>query len=107
MDPEELQRLVERMLNTKRGAKVMYTADRLRLEGRRQGLEEGIKQASRSTLLRQLRLRFGAAVSHAEAKVQSATLDQVQLWLDRAVLAATLDEVFRAEDVHRRPDTAP
>jgi hypothetical protein len=69
----------------------MYTADRLRLEGRRQGLEEGI----RLNLLRLLRLRFGDAVSQVEARIQSATLDQVYLWFDRAVLATTLDDVFR------------
>ena len=105
MDPEELQRLVERMLNTKRGAKVMYTADRLRLEGRRQGLEEGIGQgieqgedrALRRTLLRQLRLRFSVKASSVKPMVQSAALSQVQRWLDRMVLAATLDDVFRED----------
>ena len=101
----------------------MYTADRLRLEGRRLGLEEGLKQggekgvqerlergmergidqgieqgedqAMRASLLRLLQLRFGDAARLATPQVEAAPPEQVRRWFDRAVLAATFDEVFR------------
>ena len=91
MDPEELQILVDRMFAAKRRGRATYTADRLHLEGWREGLEEGI----RKNLLRLLRLRLGDAASHAEPKIQSASPEQLNLWFDRAAFASTLDDVFR------------
>lgn len=112
VEPEEVQELVEPILNAKRARRILFTADRLRLEGRRQGLEEGLEQgiekgieqgveqgedrATRRTLFRLLQLRFGNAASRAEPRIRSATRKQVRLWLDRTVLAGTLEDVFRA-----------
>ena len=111
MVSKELQDLVESILSQKRRPKVMYTADRLRLEGRRQGLEEGLKQgfarglkkvlakeaanSLRYALLRLLRFCFGTEASHAEPRIQSVSPEQLNLWFDRAAFAATLDDVFR------------
>lgn len=107
MSSKEFQELMDRMLAAKRRGKAMYTADRLHLEGWRQGFEEGFMRVCRTKLLRLLHLRFGDAASHVGGKIQCATLDQLNLWHDRAALAATLDDVFRADERSTRPDTAP
>ncbi|HWE61769.1 MAG TPA: hypothetical protein VHB98_08665 [Chloroflexota bacterium] len=71
-------------------------ADRLRLEGRAQGVEQGIEQgrlaAKREDVLHLVRLRFGAApaaLAHRVATADGPVLDRM---LERAVQVAGLDE---------------
>jgi predicted transposase YdaD len=62
----------------------MTTADMLRAEG-----------AAR-TLVRQLTRRFATVPTEVRARIDAASLEQLDLWSDRVLDAETLDEVFEA-----------
>lgn len=60
-----------------------------------QGIQQGIQQGERGMLLRQLRTRFGAQVNvDTEHRVAAASSDQIALWADRVLSAATLAELL-------------
>src|SRR5262245_32605553 len=68
-------------------------------EGSKQGLEQGVKQGleqgERKLLLRQLRRRFGAEVDgEIERRVAVASAEQVEVWAERVLSAATLAELL-------------
>lgn len=69
---------------------VSNVADQLRVEGRLKGLAEG----QRSTLLRQLRSRFGALPADVIARVLAADGAQLDLWTERILTAPTLSAVL-------------
>ena len=75
----------------KRG-ELMGLGQALRAEGRQEGRQE---EAAR-LLRRQLTRRFGPLPAWVEAKLAQATTDTLELWADRILDAASLDEVFRA-----------
>lgn len=65
-------------------------------QGVQQGVQQGVEQGERKLLLRQLRRRFGAEVDGAiEERVVAASAEQVELWAERVLSAATLDEILR------------
>ena len=62
--------------------------------GRAQGHAEGERKAARTTLVRQLRVRFGDLPDDVVAIVQACDdLERLNRWLDRFATAATLDDV--------------
>jgi hypothetical protein len=68
-------------------------------EGVKQGLEQGVKQGleqgERKVLLRQLRRRFGAEVDgKIERRVAAAPAEQIEIWVERVLSAATLNELL-------------
>jgi predicted transposase YdaD len=65
-----------------------------REEGRTEGRVAGREEALRGTLRKQLRARFGLLSDAAAARIQAAGPDQLDAWLDRVVIAASLDEVL-------------
>jgi flagellar biosynthesis/type III secretory pathway protein FliH len=74
---------------------------RLIEEGRQQGLEEGRQQGLEETrqrlqgmLLRLLRQRFGCQVTEVERRVAAASIEQVETWIGRVLLVASLNELF-------------
>lgn len=58
------------------------------------GEERGRTKHARQTLRRQLTLRYGDLSSEITARIDEAPVDQLDRWLDRIVIASTLDEVF-------------
>jgi len=78
------------------------TGKQLIEEGRKQGLQEGIaqgiaqaRQRFRAKVLRALRQRFGDAVQpYIEQRVAAASNEQLEIWLSRLVMGATLEEAF-------------
>jgi uncharacterized protein DUF4351 len=68
----------------------MSIADWYEDRGRQAGRDEG----ARSILLRQLRARFGALPDVVVARIQAAATPQLDVWADRVLTAATLDEVL-------------
>jgi predicted transposase YdaD len=77
----------------------MSTADTLRAEGRVEGRVEGraegeVKGAAR-TLVRLLTRRFTTVPDEVRARIEAASLEQLDIWSDRVLDAATLDDVFR------------
>ena len=64
-------------------------------EGVKQGLEQGLEQGERKLLLRLLRRRFGTAVdAEAERRVAAAPTEQIEIWAERVLSAATLTELL-------------
>jgi hypothetical protein len=63
-------------------------------EGRAEGRSEGRVEGLRSVLGKQLRLKFGSLPAHAEARLATATGEQLEAWSGRVLVAATLDEVW-------------
>jgi predicted transposase YdaD len=62
--------------------------------GRDEGRAEGRAAGQRDTLLRILRKRFGALSDATMAKLASASVAQLDVWLDRVLDATTVDEVL-------------
>jgi hypothetical protein len=69
----------------------MSTADTLRAEGRAEGVAKGTAR----TLVRQLTRRFGTVPDEVRARIDTASLEQLDIWSERVLDAAMLDEVFR------------
>jgi hypothetical protein len=71
-------------------------------QGVKQGLEEGLQQGlaqglerERKLLLRLLRRRFGNQVDGGtERRVEAASAEQIEVWIDRVLFAATLAELL-------------
>ncbi len=64
----------------------MTAAERLRLEGE--------KRARASVLLRQLTLRFGELDARVVDRIQSASDEELDAWIDRVLVARSVDEVL-------------
>lgn len=66
--------------------------------GVKQGREEGVKQGldrERKLLLRLLRRRFGNQVGvETERRLEKASADQIELWAERVLSAASLADVL-------------
>ena len=72
---------------------LMTLGERLREEGRKEGRKEGLEKG-RSLLRKQLRLRFGALPSWAEARLGRVGLDELEELGERVLTAKTLEEVL-------------
>ncbi len=86
---------------TEQGRKVGLAQgmQRGKLEGRVEGRLEGIVEGKAETFLRQARLKFGDLSSSRIATVRKASIDKLDVWLERLMTAKTLDDVFGG---HRR-----
>ena len=61
---------------------------------REEGHAEGFVESARSTLLRQLRKRFGAVPQTIADRIEKTSdLEQLTAWLDRFVTAESLEEM--------------
>lgn len=66
-----------------------------RREAIEEGVKQGLEQGERKLLLRQLRRRFGAKVDgEIERRVATAPAEQIELWADRVLSAATLADLL-------------
>jgi len=60
-----------------------------------QGVQQGVQQGKCELLLHQLRRRFGDQITaETELRVGKASAEQLMLWSDRILTAATLRELF-------------
>ena len=83
---EELGQLLARSIGPKAQEIAMTTGEKL--------LEQGRKEGRQDTLLRLLKLKFGPQQQDIVDRVQSAPLADLDRWLDRLILAPTLEDVF-------------
>ena len=65
-----------------------------RAEGRAEGEARGRAEGEARVLRRLLRLKFGDLPATLETRLTAASTDQIELWADRVLTAATLAEVF-------------
>jgi hypothetical protein len=63
-------------------------------QGLQQGLEQGVSQGEAKLLRRLLVRRFGALPAWAEARLEHASEAELEVWADRVLECATLDEVI-------------
>jgi hypothetical protein len=75
---------------------------KLRDEGRSEGRNEGRSEGERSLLLRLLRVRFGELPPVAVARVEAASMVDIERWGERLFSARTLEEVLD-EPGHHEP----
>jgi predicted transposase YdaD len=81
----------------------MTTADMLRAEGevkgraegRAAGRAEGRAEHAAGVLVRLLTRKFATVPDEVRARIDTASLEQLDTWTERVLDAATLDEVFR------------
>jgi len=66
-----------------------------RLKGLEDGRKEGIAIEARKILLRQLTRRFGPVPEKINARIQTASIEQLEDWADRILDAPTMEEVLR------------
>jgi predicted transposase YdaD len=65
-------------------------------QGLQQGLQQGAEKTLRATLGRLLRTRFGEPDAATQSRIATASVDELDRWLERVVTAETLDGVFEA-----------
>jgi predicted transposase/invertase (TIGR01784 family) len=95
--PEVLQALLERDLGPEAKDAIMTAGQQIFDQGLQQGIERGRQQGGQEMLLRLLRDRFGDAVdAQVEHRIATASLEQLQAWTPRILIAATLADVFAA-----------
>ena len=76
-------------------------ADALQLFGARgrlqveQGIEQGIEKGEALVLQRLLTKRFGTLPGELVVTISTAPAAQIDVWVDRVIDAASLEEVFR------------
>jgi hypothetical protein len=64
-------------------------------QGLEQGLQTGLQEGEATMLSRLLTRRFGDLPQWAQERVKNAAKAQIEVWFDRAIDVATLDEVFQ------------
>lgn len=65
-----------------------------RAEGKAEGRAEGMAKAKAEVLLKLLGTRFGPLPSSSLTRIEHASLDELDRWVDRVLQAESLDEVF-------------
>jgi len=73
----------------------MTTAEKLRELGRQEGRQEGEAHGRASTLLKQLRLKFGDVPKAVVARVELATIEELDRWAERILDAPSIDDTLR------------
>ena len=77
----------------------MTAGQQIREQGRQEGLREGLRLGECAVLLRQLRRRFGSAVTtDIEQRIATASIEQIDIWTERVLSAATLTELLADGD---------
>jgi predicted transposase YdaD len=64
-------------------------------EGEAKGRAEGRAEGAGRVLLKQLTLKFGPLQDSVVARLQTASLEELELWTERILSASTLEDVFR------------
>ncbi|HEU4417551.1 MAG TPA: Rpn family recombination-promoting nuclease/putative transposase [Planctomycetota bacterium] len=92
---EDLHVTFERILKRPEET-IMSTAEKLQREGRAEGRIEGRVEGRAELLVRLLTKRFGPLSTEAVARINSATIAELDRWGERLLDANTLTEVFTA-----------
>ena len=63
-------------------------------KGMQQGMRQGMQQGEQRTLLKILYRRFKKVPPKIDKQIRSASLEQIEAWIDLALDANSIDEVF-------------
>jgi predicted transposase/invertase (TIGR01784 family) len=91
---EELRALFRELGPAAEEAHVPTIAEKIAAEALAQGLAKGRAEGQATLLLKQMTLRFGALPEWVVARVRSATVDELERWAERVLVATTLDDVL-------------
>ncbi len=101
LPPEHEQRFRDDLMQFEEEMKMRYvnSIERLaREEGLNQGLNQGLHQGRRAgkaqVIGRQLQVRFGELPAWAQARLDEAVEEQLDVWSDKLVTAASIEAVF-------------
>jgi hypothetical protein len=93
----KVEREVEREIRLEVEREVRLEVEReVRLKVEREVEREVRLEAQREVLLRQLGRRFGSLPESVTARIEAASLDEIERWADRILDATALDDVFSA-----------
>lgn len=101
IEPDDIRRIAQSLPQGKKEV-VMSLAERLRMEGMKEGRMEGMKegeQAGRAMVLRRLlSKRFGLDIfpAYIEERLRNATSEELDLYTELILDAKTIDDVFRS-----------
>ena len=59
-----------------------------------QGVQQGLRQGELAALMRVMHHRFGDIPEPARCRIEGADAETLLLWLDRALVAATIEDVI-------------
>lgn len=93
-----LSEAARRQAKTMEHFKFEYQSDFARkyfAEGRAEGQASGEVRGRAAVLVKQLQLKFGPLPDAVAARVHSASLEQLDAWVERVLSAATIDDVMR------------
>jgi flagellar biosynthesis/type III secretory pathway protein FliH len=72
------------------------SVERIGIEkGMQQGMQQGMRQGESALLERQLTRRFGPPSAETRARLQAATVEQLEQWAENILDATTLEEGFK------------
>ena len=99
---DEVIQVAGRQLSAEKEREAMTIAEQLINEGKKQGMQQGMQQGvkqgmqqeAQKTLSRILSKRFGDVPSMIEKQVNAASVEQVEDWIDRALDANAITDVF-------------
>jgi hypothetical protein len=77
---------------------VMTIADQLRAEGLTQGLAKGLTKGLALALTKQMTLKFGVLSAEHAARIEAATEQQLDRYIERILMAPTAEAVFELRD---------
>jgi hypothetical protein len=97
IDRDVMHNIITKSLEPGKEAAVMTFAERLRSEGRQEGMLEGEVLGRHAVLQRQIAKRFGVDFLdiRTQERLRAATTEQLDLWADRILDAQTIEDVFR------------
>ena len=95
-DLERLTQAWQAILTEPLGEMMVTIAERLRHEGRAEGLQEGEARS----LARLLERRFGPLPDEIATRIASANTSQLERWFEAAIDAPTCEAVFRTDNTH-------
>jgi hypothetical protein len=96
-DPRTIRKRIAALVGPEQETAMQTFYEMVVQEGFEDGLERGIEKGQRTMLLRLLGRRFGTVPAQITAQVATAAPSEVERWFDRALDAASLDDVFENE----------
>lgn len=94
LSPHAILEAVERVAPQTKDI-VMTLAEQWLQEGIEKGIQKGIQKGERAILEKQLALKFGPLSGSVRARLDSAAPADLELWAERILSAASIDEVVR------------
>lgn len=95
--PNEVVVLLKAIVGEENAEELMNTAEQLIEEGIQKGLVKGRVEKQRTILLKLIKTRIGAPPDDIAGRIMAADEATLDRWMDRAMTALTLAEVFDDE----------